>query len=520
MHDARDTFRAQQRTVHPRFCKQAAAAILTIGALALTACTGAGSTAGGSPGSQELVLAAESTPVLDYAQTGMSGSTRWVWTGIYDTLLRIDTDGTVVPNAAEAFEISDDAMTTTLTLRDDLVFSDGTPIDAEAVKASIEHIRDAAGPDAGRLAGVEIQAVDAETVALHSPTPNGLMPMYMAVQLGVIANPAHFDEAETNPQGSGPYVLNVAETTTGSTYVLDRNEEYWNSEAYPYDTVTVKVLADETARISALRTGQIDAAAVTSTSMNQFDENQFNITTSNVNIEGLMIFDRTGKKVPALGDVRVRQAMNMVFNRDSIVENLYAGLAIPTAVPFNRENELYNADLEERYPYDIEGARELMAEAGYADGFDLTIPTIPGFNTSNPMVVQQLGEIGIRVTEEDLPLTAVLSEILGGKYAVAVFPMESRSALWDLANVVDRTSVWNIFGAGSDELDALITQAQSATGAEADATFQEISDIVQTEAWFASWAAPTTYVVTSKDTLTESVSGSSTPFLYTFRPAE
>ena len=512
--------RPKRTTGHQRISR-IAAALLAVAALSLTACTGTSGTAAWSSDTQTLTLATDGTPNLNYTQAGMSGSGSWMWSAVYDTLLKIEPDGSISPNAAESYELNEDATVLTLKLRDGMTFTDGSPVDVAAVKASIEHIRDAGGPDSGRLAGVEVEAVDDTTVALHSPAPNGLMPTYMAVQLGVIANPAFFDgpEADTNPQGSGPYVLNQEKTTSGSTYVMDRNEDYWNKDAYPYDQLEFRVLADETARISALRTGQIDAAAVNATSVSQFDESKFNFVTSNVIIEGLMIFDRAGEMVPALGDVRVRQAMNMVFDRDSIVKNLYAGEAIATAVPFNADNALYDPALEDLYPFDVDGARELMAEAGYADGFDLTIPSIPGYNRANPMVVQQLGEIGIRVIEEDLPITAVLSEILGGKYAAVAFLMESRSALWDLANVVDRNSVWNIFHTGSDELDALILQAQSATGDEADAIFKQISQIVMDEAWFAPYAAPTAYLVTGKDTTAEAVAGSFLPYLYTFKPA-
>ncbi|GGM62835.1 ABC transporter substrate-binding protein [Microbacterium saperdae] len=505
-----------------RGIRRLATAMLAVVALSLTACASTGGAGQAEPDTQKLTLALDSTPILNYTQTGMSGTVSWVWSSIYDTLLKVEPDGSVSPNAAESFEVSEDATTTTLTLREGMTFTDGSPVDASAVKASIENIRDAGGPDSGRLAGVEVEAVDDSTIALHSPQPNGLMPMYMAVQLGAIANPAFFDgaDADTNPQGSGPYVLNAEKTTSGSIYVLDRNVDYWNKDAYPYEQLELRVLEDETARISALRTGQIDGATVAPTSVNQFAEDQFNRITSNSTIEGLFIFDRTGEKVPALGDARVRQAMNMVWDRDSIVKNLYGGEAITTSEPYQAENDLYDPALEELYPYDIEGARKLMAEAGYADGFDLTIPSIPGFNKSNPMVVQQLGEIGIRVTEEDLPITSFFTEVLGGKYAVISLGIESRSALWDLANIVHRGSVWNIFHTGSDELDALVLAAQSATGDEADEIFDRVSEIVMEEAWFAPWAAPTAYLVTAKDVTATPIAGSSYPFLYTFAPAD
>lgn len=496
------------------------AAALTAAALVLSACSDTTTSPGADGGSETLTIGIAGTPVLNYAQSGLGGESVYMWQAVHDTLLKIDPDGTVVPNAAESFELNEDATSTSLTLHEGMTFTDGSPVDAEAVKASIENIRDAAGPDASRLSGVEVTVVDDLSVTVTTPEPRGLMPMYLALSMGAIANPAAIGsaDADTNPQGSGPYILNTAETASGSAYVLDRNPDYWNPDAYPYDKVVLRVLPDQTARISALRTGQIDATSVDSSSLSQFDQNEYNFVESDVVIEGMMFFDRAGATVPALGDVRVRQAINMAFDREAIVKNLYQEWAIPTAQAFNVSSELFDESYNEMYPYDLDAARALMEEAGYADGFDVTIPNIPGFNRANPMVVQQLGEIGIRVAQEDLPLTSVLSDLIGGKYALAIFPMESRTALWDLANVVAPDSVWNVYHNQTPELDALLADAQSASGAEADEIFGEIGKIMAEEAWFAPWANATSVAVLAPDTSAAPTVGNSVPFLYNFAP--
>lgn len=503
----------------------AAAALVAASALVLTACTPTDGDTGGSDDGQQtqtLRLGMQATPNLNYTQAAFSGDGAYLWQGLYDTLLKIEPDGTVVPNAAESFELNEDATATTLTLREGMTFSDGTPVDAAAAAASIEHLRDAAGPDSGRVAGVEVEVVDDLTLVVSTPEPRGLMPMYLALTPGVIANPTSLgtDDENTNPQGSGPYVLNLEETVSGSRYVLDRNEDYWNDEAFPYDQLDFRVLPDQTARISALQTGQIDGTGVDAATVPQFENGDYNIVVSDAAIMGLHIYDREGAMVPALGDVRVRQAMNMVFDREAIVENLYDGQARGTAVPFTAGSELYDEEFEDEYAFDIERARELMAEAGYEDGFDLTIPSIPGLNQDNPMVVQQLGEIGIRVEQVDLPFTSVLTEILGGKFAAVSFPLESRNALWDLANVVAPNSVWNVFRTTSPELEALIAEAQYATGDRAEEVFGEIGDIVTEQAWFAPYAATTSTLVLADTVESEPVMGVATPYLYTFRPAE
>src|SRR5690606_17813898 len=110
---------------------------------------------------------------------------------------------------------------------------------------------------------------------------------------------------------------------------------------------------------------------------------------------GMYLNDRAGEMVPALGDVRVRRAMNMVFDREAIAAHLYAGEATATAQIFNPGSSAYDASLDGAYPFDVNEARRLMEEAGYADGFGIEVPSVSGDSAFyNPLIIQQLGLIG------------------------------------------------------------------------------------------------------------------------------
>jgi peptide/nickel transport system substrate-binding protein len=264
---------------------------------------------------------------------------------VFDTLLRFEPDGTVVPNAAEDFAFNDERTELTLTLRDGMSFTDGAPVDSAAVQVNLENMRDGGGSDSSRLAGIEIETPDDLTVVITTPEPRGLLPDFLAPAPGIIANPGSLtsEDVATTPVGSGPYTLDAANTTSGSTCNYVRNEDYWNAEAYPYDTIVMRVLEDQTARLSALRSGQINA----------------------------------------------------------VVSNQI----------FNPENEAYDESLLEEYPFDVEAARALMAEAGYADGFDVTIPDIAvaGLNAGNPLIVQKYTRMLLASTLDGARLREPLS---------------------------------------------------------------------------------------------------------------
>lgn len=493
-------------------------------AMALTACTGSGPS-GGDNGEQTLTIGLD-TPIttLDPSQIGSGGNIVLAWQAIFDTLLRAEPDGTIVPNAAEDFSFSDDSTELTLALRDGMTFSNGEPVDAEAVRLSLENMRDSGGSDASRLADVTVETPDDLTVVLRTPEPRGLLPNFLALAPGVIAEPESLDAEDiaTNPVGSGPYELDAATTASGSTYTYVRRDDYWNAEAYPYDRIVMRVLEDQTARLSALRSGQISATFVSPQAAAEAEAAGFSMLENEVNWAGLHIVDRDGSEIPALADVRVRQAINMVFDREAIVEALFQGQGVPTNQIFNPGSEAYDPALLEEQPFDVEAAKALMAEAGYAEGFDVTIPdiTVNNLNIANPLITQQLGLLNIRVTQESVPPAQVVTDLLGGKYPIFYFGLESRNELWDVVQALQATSIWNIDRTEDPVLAPLLEQAETARDAEGVEVFRAINERIVDEAWFAPWAFVTDSWAFDDSTTATAVLGSRAPYLYTFRPAE
>lgn len=484
----------------------AVAAAVAVAATALTACTGpAADPDATSERAGTLNLAMSRDPgSWDPALLIGAFDELWRYSAVYDTLLTCNPDGTVGPGAAEDYEFTDDHTVLTAHLREGLTFEDGTAIDSAAVKASIEHQQTVPGPAQGRVAGLEIATPDDLTIVITSPRPRGLLPVFMCQSTGIIASPAALasETLASVPVSSGPYVLDAARTTSGSVYTYTKRDEYWNADSFPYEELVITVIVDPTARLNALKTGQADVAVVAPETVDEAEASGLNILETVDAINGVLLFDRDGAIVPALGDERVRQAINMVFDREAIAEGLYQGRVQPTEQFFNPNSGAYSEDLEGTYPFDVEAAKDLMAEAGYADGFTLELPSrTPVTDQANPLIVQQLGLIGITVTEVPLSGPTAIPEILSGRFPMAYIGMPTSSGLNDTEQSISPRSPWNVLHNEDPELNALIERAQSASGDDLEEALQSINEFVVESAWFAPWNYRVAYLA-SVDSVT------------------
>ncbi|MGP9744798.1 ABC transporter substrate-binding protein [Brachybacterium sp. AOP29-B2-41] len=486
-----------------QFLRAATATAATVAAspFALAGCAPEERATGPAPrgsGPRTLILGVSGEPQsFDPALQQSGGDQRWRWQATFDTLLHCEADGTVVPNAAESYELSDDATTLTMSLRKGMTFSDGSPIDSAAVKATIEHMKEGGGSDSGRVADVEVRIPDDHTVVLEAPRPTGQLPMFMCLAPGAIAEPGQIDSGAVAaaPVSSGPYVLDVAGSTSGSRYRFEKREDYWNADAYSYDVVEFVTMPEATARLNALMSGEIGGAVVTFDQAEEARQSGLHVLAEPGTWTGMYLNDRAGEMVPALGDVRVRRAMNMVFDREAIAAHLYAGEATATAQIFNPGSSAYDASLDGTYPFDVSEARRLMEEAGYADGFGIEVPSVSGDSAFyNPLIIQQLGLIGIRVTEIPLAGPTVLTDILGGRFPVMYTRMgTSSSSLFSIVEALEPGSIWNVMRSEDPALEPLLEEAQVAQGDDADQVYREINAHVVDEAWFVPWVAENTF---------------------------
>lgn len=466
------------------------ALLVPIAALALvaTGCTSAGSGGGPSASGGEkdtLTLAFETDP-YGWDPSSQPGYQNWQAEAVWDTLAFCGADGSLSPAAAEKFEVSNENKTFTAHLREGMKFSDGTPVDADAVQASFEYLMENGGSTAD-YKGITFDSPDEQTISITWPESQPVMENKICSPKLVPADYLAAGKFDV-PVGSGPYVLDTDKTTTGSVYTFKKNEDYWGAKDYPYQNLVIKTFANEAAAVAALKTGQIDAGLVGSADVEQVEGSGFDVLKQQGQTTRLLLTDHLGEVVKPLGDLKVRQAMNMVFDKESMAKNLYQGLAEPTPQVFRKGTAAYIDGMEDPYPFDVDAAKKLMEEAGYADGFDLELPTIEGqnFETLMPYVTEQLAKINIRVTQVPLSGANAITDLLSGTYPVV---------LWQLGNLgnsaqqiyVESTPEgwWNLEHQPDEYVDSRWAQIATATPEESAKLQKEINQYQVDQAWFA-----------------------------------
>jgi peptide/nickel transport system substrate-binding protein len=442
---------------------------------------------------------------------------------VYDTLLRFDTKAAIVPMLATAWKYSADNKELTLTLRKGVTFSDGTPFDAEAAKTNLEHLKKASVTTTNLASVDQIEAVDPVTVKLTLSQPDPGLLYNLTQPAGMMASPKGLSAGnlKTTPVGSGPYVLQKAGTTSGSTYTLARNPRYWDKTFQPYDKIVLKVITDATARLNALASGQIDGGFGTAQLAGQAKSRGLTVTKEPGDWQGLLIVDRDGKKIPALKDVRVRQAINYAIDAAGLLKKLRLGNGTRTPQIFNPAAKAYDPALNSTYPYDPAKAKQLMADAGYAKGFTVKTIEIPGYNDYQPLMIQQLAAIGIKIKPQVVQPSDAITAVLSGKFPMFWFSIGSTPNAWtDITNFVDAKGVWNMYHSTDAQLTQLMDKIKSTTGAEQDAAYKSLSKRLVDLGWFSVWYVQDNFYMTNSKTTAVPRPGNVVPFIYNFRPAK
>ena len=453
----------------------------------LSACSG-GAPAGGSSASKEVVLGILQEPKSWNPAIAHVGHLLQPYQFVYDSLLLRKSDGTLAPMLATSWKYTDDAQTVLeLTLRTDVTFSDGAAFDATAAKANLDHFKVANGPQAAMLQNFEsATAVDAKTLRIKLKIADPAFEYYLSQAAGLMGSPAAITgkDIDLMPVGSGPYIMVKDQSVKGSQYVFTPRKGYWNPSLQKFTMVTLKLLADLTARVNAVTTGQVDATLLDATTAQQANAAGLKELSWPVDWQGLLLFDRDGKVAPPLKDVRVRQAINYALNRDALLKNVAMGAGTVTSQVFGPESGSFLPELESRYAYDPAKAKQLLSEAGYASGFDLTLPLPPGIETLLNYVKQQLGDVGIRVNLVAVPIADYQSTLGKGTYAAAWFSL-FQGPTWVACNqLIVPSTLYNPFKSTTPELKALLDATQAA-GAQVGEKGKAVNTYVTENAWFA-----------------------------------
>jgi peptide/nickel transport system substrate-binding protein len=488
--------------------------------LAVTACGSAGGTvaAGGDGGTLVLAAALAAQP-WDLAEAGLGDNIQY-YEPVFDSLVRLNPQGDPEPYLATSWSYDSTRTVLTMHLRTGVKFTDGTSLNAAAVRANLLHTETGSNEAASMLKSITgVDAVNPTTVDIHLSAPDPDLVDSLGDVSGMIASPKDLT-AKNGPVGSGPYVLDESATTPGSTYTYTRNPGYWNKKAFPFNKIVVETMTDATARLNALMSGQVDWGRINTPDASEAKSDGLKVETQVDSIEGLYIWDRAGKIVPALGNVKVRQALNYAFNRSLIVSKLEDGYATPTTQMFSPQSGIYASSLENTYSYDPAKARQLLAEAGYPHGFTVTMPDVSSVAPDQQTyMTQALENIGIKVKIVPVPLTQLFTDLLAGKFALSWFKLASYQS-WNLISTeFTPTSIWNPMQYSTPTLNALIDKAQKSSGAQQTALYQQINTYVQQQAFNAPWdVLQAVFASSSKVQVTPQAFESVVP-IYNIKPA-
>jgi peptide/nickel transport system substrate-binding protein len=419
----------------------------------------------------------------------------------YDTLVYQNAAGKLVPGLAASWKYVGKARRTfVLTLRKGVRFSDGSRLTAEVVRDSLLYSQTAKGSWA-RLANFDsVKVLGPLTVQVHLAGPNPLLPKLLAQYylIGVPICRAFLNDPEklkTGTCGTGPYMLDTADTIPGDHYTLKPNPYYRNKGALHYRRIVSRVIANPTSIIQAMRTGQVDIGSGESSTVGVARDAGLKVYTAPSSFTGIQLQDVNGTLLKPLGDLRVRQALNHAVDRAAITRAVFPtpGLFRATQQPFPPVSEFWNTDPKymNRYPYDPARARQLLAQAGYPNGFEIEIVSTPlvDLDTLAQAIGSYWEKVGVKMKLKSNALPQDYGRDLNsGKYpGYAILWGSGAPAMIDwyaLFAPNASSGRWATFKPSDARLNSLARRALRSPEAEAAKLWQQVGQRLIDLAWF------------------------------------
>lgn len=309
-----------------------------------------------------------------------------IWSAhVSEGLLEFDFEMNPTPLLATEWEVSEDGLTYRFKLREGVKFHDGADFTAEDVKFSILTSRQYHSRNRATFSKItEVETPDDHTVILHlsEPTPF-LLKAFSSMETPIV--PSHLYGPDENPLthanntapiGTGAF--RFKEWVRGSHVIWEKNADYWNPELPLVDTLVAKFILDPSARTIAFETGEVDVGYRTPVPFRDLEQLE---ATGHIDMTDLgyaydppnCIMVEANLRDPILADIRVRQAIAHCLDREMINRVVFFNRATPTAAPVVPYHRDFHLDEPSPYPFDIDKAKALLAEAGHPDGVTLTV---------------------------------------------------------------------------------------------------------------------------------------------------
>jgi peptide/nickel transport system substrate-binding protein len=424
---------------------------------------------------------------------------------IFAPLFRVEPDGSIGGVLATSWRYTDSSNKVfQLTLRSGVDFSNGQPVTAAAVVASIKHYE--SGADGQQwLAGCgNVVAVSASVVQITCAQPNPDITIALSdgstggdvVAPASLANPSTL---ATDPIGAGEYTLDLAATITGSSYVYVANPKYFDQSAIHWDRIVVKVYTNSDTALAALRSGQLQYLGLDDpVAMQAAAGEGLKLQTVPGVFEGVGLWDRSTAGSNPLGNLKVRQALEYAVDRQAIVKALYGqygSVDEEAAVP--SEPTAYDPAVNGYYPYDPAKAKQLLAQAGYPNGFTINFEDQFLDSTLAQAVVGYWNKIGVKaVITQDATIPAWIANMTSRKFAASAYgygglPMFMEAVNWFLPYA----NPFNPFASSDPAMTSLLAKASAETGAAQTADFQAVQAEGVEQAWYIGVAVADSAVI-------------------------
>jgi peptide/nickel transport system substrate-binding protein len=469
------------------------------------ATSGGGGAANSSANQKTTLTWATITPVSMSPLKALAGNAPFLGLA-YDPLFYISGNGDVKPALATQWSWEGQGnKVLDVTLRDGVKFSDGTPLTAAAAKQHFDAFK-AGTTSRFRLAA--LQQVDVTgpmqlRFTLSTANPDFIRTLADVDTPGHIINPAALanpDSLDTTTAGTGPYMLDPAQSVTGDHYTFVQNPNYWDTRPR-FKTIVVRNITDPAAALAAMQTGQADIASGTLSTAAAAKSAGMTILTAPSQWTGIGLIDRGGTVAKALGDVRVRQALNYAIDRQAIVKGIYGEYGTPTDGIATPGFPGYSEPAVANYPYDVAKAKQLMADAGYASGFSMPLLASSQLDPNNNLInaiADYWSKLGVTVQITNDPVNWATK--FSSKQFPAVIDLNGNGLIAQAnSQLLPSGTSFNPFGSSDDQINALFQQAVSADPAAEDTALKQMASRARDLAWFAPVVLQQTIVMARPD---------------------
>ncbi len=459
----------------------------------------------------------EDASTLDPVKTYGGHETRIVYQ-FAETLWGLEGDSSdPVPMIATTWESSEDGLEWTIDIRPDMLFQDGTPVDAEAVRWNFDRWLNPENefndPPYGLLdyylGGIQtVEVLEPLTLKMTLGEPDATFATRIMASYAAIISPTAVQEMGNEafgqmPVGSGPF--KVTSWDKGVRIVLDRFEDYWGEKAY-LDQVIIQPIPETASRLAALQQGEVDFVVAISPEFIPVIESDSNLQI--VQAPGNHIWWVTlNMHEEPMKDVRVRQALNYAIDKNTIIDTILYGAATITNGPIIQHSWANDTSIEP-YPYDPEKAKQLLADAGYPDGFSTRF-WVPESGSGmvapreiGQVIQQYLADIGVQAEIVTQEWTSYVSDWGYEGLDVGQFGMGEMSwnfsspdpAEWLEPNLATDAIAPAAFNGGyysNPDVDELLAQASASLDQDERAgLFQQVQEILREDCpWIFMFSA-------------------------------